>query len=208
MSILNDFFKASKKRDHTISALRVEEPPEPLLSVKEAVSGSLVSVDAVEKEHIHLARRKAVLGWIKYDTSSNEAKDLVSVAKQAGLTLMVTSVLAKLKYVAAISSDSAILRDDHPVQNLWSERIWYNGDLPDFAIERVEFGQKLKLPFITIHSNERMPVRMEPMADPVIIGWLSNPGIKLSSSGEINRWVGGIYGFVLAMWDMDKEIQI
>ncbi len=63
----------------------------------------------------------------------------------------------------------------------------YDGDIPDFALERAELGIKLGMKFITLHSI--VPVAV----DPIMIGWFDYPLT---------------IGFVLAVWCNKMEVDL
>ena len=92
-------------------------------------------------------------------------------------------------------------RDDYEVGV-----IQYVGDIPDFSLDRIEVARPLGLRFGSIHSNQALPVDFSRLTDPVIIGWCRSPEIYLRE-GRVAHFHDTI-GVVVAMWDMDKEINI
>ena len=67
------------------------------------------------------------------------------------------------------------------------------------------------LPLITIHSNEKLPVKefVLKKIDPVLIGWVT---LAVPPADIYTNWyptVGeGHIGVVLAVWNNDKELEI
>uniref|UniRef100_A0A6M3JKI8 Uncharacterized protein n=1 Tax=viral metagenome TaxID=1070528 RepID=A0A6M3JKI8_9ZZZZ len=93
---------------------------------------------------------------------------------------------------------------------------FYQGDIPDAALGRIGEAQKCDMHWFTIHSNEELPIKKMDMSkrDPVIIGWRFNPHLEVSGE-KVEMGDGGEYlpsdwnkGFVIAIWDNDKELEI
>lgn len=104
-------------------------------------------------------------------------------------------------------------------------RVYYNGDIPSFALDRIEASQKVKLSlfrniydqtrweginYLTIHSNQPLPVKLV-ISDPVVIGWSFDPDIwlrdeRLSDDGLGGSW-SDIMGVVVAAWDLEGELR-
>lgn len=90
------------------------------------------------------------------------------------------------------------------------ERIVYEGDLPEFVIDRLSILKDNKdfgFDVATIHSNEPLSVRYEPIViDPVVIVWACNPNICISK-GVVSSVASYSEGYVVAVWnELGKEI--
>jgi len=124
------------------------------------------------------------------------------------------NIIKKFKYYAGVNM--ALGEKDVDYSGLR-----YVGDIPDFALTRIEnfilmFKRRLVLsvlpdawltPLVTIHSNIFLPVEhidLHPI-DPVVIGWKKyETGSQRISYNDLL----GEIGFVLAVWDNDKELEI
>lgn len=89
---------------------------------------------------------------------------------------------------------------------------FYTGYIPESVLTRLEQAKSV-LPFMTIHSNQEMPISREkvvPVADPVVVGWPSNPGIRLGYIRQsiIKQINNRAFGVVLGVWDLDKEAEL
>jgi len=129
-----------------------------------------------ENRITHLARLSAV----KDSKSETLSENLVALAENSGLIWSVSKgqIMSKFNYHANVRG-FAIRSNEMPIN--------YDGDIPDFALEKAELAIKLGMKFITLHSI--VPIKV----DPIMIGWFSYPL-------EI--------GFVLAIWYNGKEIDL
>ena len=85
--------------------------------------------------------------------------------------------------------------------------------MPDFAIDRLKIAKGIGLKWITIHSMEPLPVEQHQIMmriDPVLVGWKEKPWIHSNTNDywDVGMGLDNIAGFVIAMWDMDKELTL
>lgn len=94
-----------------------------------------------------------------------------------------------------------------------SKRVYYqyNGDIPEFALDKLEEFLRLtgNHDLVSIHSMEPLPVklvRVLPVIDPVMIGWAETPRIVHRQSG----WeaLSNPLGVIIAAWDEYKETMV
>lgn len=110
--------------------------------------------------------------------------------------------IARFRYAAGLYIDTAVL------DIKTNCRVQYRGDLPEFALDRLETARNLGLKHFTVHSNEPLPVELLRKTDPVLIGWPATPLIRVLENRNCELSVLGLRGVVLAAWDFDKEIAI
>lgn len=133
------------------------------------------------------------------------------VAKGFHFTVSRTKLLAAFQYAAALSwgrQDPQQLVDYGAGSDV---AIVYRGDIPDFALDRIEEAQQVGIEMFTMHSNEPLPViTVLAKVDPVVIGWTDCPFIHLDPKTNRVDDYDKIEstGFVIAMWDIDKELQL
>ncbi len=124
-------------------------------------------------------------------------------ARLAGFHLWVRGdIVSRFKYAAALGCSDAIVRED------WKTEIQYVGDIPDFAVKRIQKARQLSR-WLTIHSNQPMPIkRLQRMPDPIVIAWFRYPEITMRSvyTNSVKVTYPDALGFVVAMWDMEKEL--
>ena len=130
-----------------------------------------------ENQIAHIARLSAVID----SKAETLPENLVKLAENSGLIWSVSIEQMKkyFNYHANVRGFAIRSFTEIPIQ--------YNGDIPDFALERAELGINLGMKYITLHSI--MPV----IVDPVMVGWFNFP-LKM--------------GFVLAIWQNGKEVKL
>ena len=132
-------------------------------------------------ESILRIARLAAIRNNKMEVLSDEVKDL---ACKCGFVRTISpEILAKAGF-----KHSANVRGYAIRSSMQEYPIDYVGDIPDFAIDRIEIAIKLGMSYITIHS----PQPFERHDDPVLVGWFDSP---LTA------------GIILAIWDSDLELE-
>ena len=81
----------------------------------------------------------------------------------------------------------------------------YVGDIPDFALDRAHRICNLGITYLTIHSMSPMPVERM-YSDPVMVGWSGDPELREGNIGWII--LSPVEGFIIAVWDNEKELEI
>jgi hypothetical protein len=122
------------------------------------------------------------------------------------------SFVKKFCYHAAVGPD--LQWHDHRIyikQGRFRQAVIYAGDIPDFALERIDQVNKIGISNFTIHSMQPLPVNFV-LTDPVLIGWPAMPSIEITNYGKgnqkLNFHVEDITGIVIAAWDTDRELEI
>lgn len=173
-----------------------------------------VTLSAHEKRLERIAGR-----MIKRLSLDKDGTKWLKGLKDAGFDSIVTVDWAlKFKYHAGISfltvCEDSGMREDH--KQTW---YYYAGDIPESALDALELFNKvscsreiyftphIRHPYVTIHSMEILPIRMErtlQRVDPVLIGWMESPCFTLGPSGwGIQRDSTGV---IIAAWDEENEI--
>jgi len=141
------------------------------------------------------------------------SSNLLSLQEEFGI-LVPAIILTAFKYHGVIRSNA-----EKGVITTKGQQVVYTGDIPDFAIERIGKAIASGLPYITIHSNQRLPVKLNSpsistsfrvflssLLDPVVMGWLKSPQIVLGAfSGKIKGLNAADIGVVIAMWADDGQ---
>lgn len=99
------------------------------------------------------------------------------------------------------------------VRGGWSPQ--YVGDIPEFALDNALKAIKIGLSPITVHSMNELPVERI-KTDPIMVGWhgLTPSAIQLLQGErflvfpDIKERAMTSIGFVIAVWDNDKELEI
>ncbi len=162
---------------------------------------------------------------------------------EAGFRFFITGKsIVKFPYSASLGKENTYLIDNKKNKEVTTtnvhgekyEKILYAGDIPEFALDRLELFNKVwdsiyniplvnsnivhytRSPAITIHSmsplpiiTERVKIRDIPKVDPVLVGWLKDPRLVFDK-GKTQLWGedSQSLGIVLAVWDNDKELEI
>lgn len=181
---------------------KVQEP-EPVMSVAEIIATEERPV--VEyRDLIHLKR------LLELNPNNLAAKLEVwkTSMKNEGFTWLVERpFIQRFGHAAVVTGEVGVYRSN------WYNKVLYAGDIPDFALDRIDSAKKHS-PFITIHSNEALSIREVILTDPIVIAWNDNPLIIFRDDRqEIGSWANSdgyreslIRGFVIAAWDLDKEL--
>lgn len=134
--------------------------------------------------------------------------ELIRVCKELGLVWWVGDrFVSSFLYAATVCRFGV----EWPVENRYGGLVTYIGDIPEFALDRIETVKQLGFKYVTIHSNQPLPVTVMHVCDPVLVAWKSNPGIQLPSGlgrkllkdRPLCRHNG--YGLVIAAWGEDLE---
>ena len=169
----------------------------------------------------HEKRLAAVAGirvGPRIDTQDKDTLKWLNFTRKAGFRSIVDADWAlRFKYHASVFGHTVCedlsMREDH--SQSW---YWYNGDIPEFALDALEVYKKaerkyfpLQVPsnvMVTLHSMERLPIKITkslPANDPVMIGWEKSPVFTLGPSGwGANR--DYYLGVIIAAWDEYKEV--
>jgi hypothetical protein len=149
-----------------------------------------------------------------------------------------TQIIYKFKYHAIVrqtsdDDDSAIYIGDKE-DKLFP---YYTGDIPDSVLARCNIANTYgafdtfyttdnhlglykcngigdRIDYFTIHSNMPLPTETINLqqVDPILIGWFSCPYIYLDKKGRSVTHIGdediNVFGIVLGIWDIEKEIEL
>lgn len=157
----------------------------------------------------HKQRVKKFTGFPDYEIPPGMLQKLYN----AGFIWVIdTDFIRRFRYHAAVGAD--LQWHDHRVfikQGRLREAVVYMGDIPDFALERIEIVKRIGINNFTIHSMLPLPVSFI-LTDPVLVGWLALPSIEIRNYGkhtqELNFSVADISGIVIAAWDTDHELEV
>jgi len=120
--------------------------------------------------------------------------------------------VSRFKYSASVGAKF----EDYPViGHFWSRgfrhdaAMLYEGDLPEFVLDRALLAKKVGLDYLTVHSHNPFPVSYIelPQEDPVLVAWGLNPGIEVQEQAKC-RANGDCLGVVLAVWEGENEIDL
>lgn len=158
---------------------------------------------------VHKQRVRKFCGLPDYEIPPGILKEL----SDAGFIWVVdTSFVRRFRYHAAVGADHQW--HDHRVfikQGRLRQAVVYQGDIPEFALERAEIAGQIGINNFTIHSMLPLPVSFI-LTDPVLIGWLALPSIEIRNFGkhhqEVYFSVEDITGIVIAAWDVDRELEV
>ena len=121
--------------------------------------------------------------------------------------IVLPKIISSFKYHAGIKQGIQINRDDHT-------RVSYVGDIPEFAIERLNKFDKLWRArlmcseyLLTIHSNQEMPIKIMPI-DPILIGWVKARSCFYNERLYDIQNTKDVLGVVIGVWDNDKELEL
>src|SRR3990167_1025380 len=162
----------------------------------ELVQKSLIPVTAPTE---HVLRLQQLTGISR--TQNTKQVGAITLAQEKGFTLWVDEAMTlQFRYCANVVTRPINAR-------------FYKGDMPRFALDRLEGALRVMRgteqdPIVTIHSNEPMPVAeidLRPI-DPVMVAWLTHPHIVRVGTYCVPTTPA--IGFVIAMWDMDKELSL
>jgi hypothetical protein len=205
--------------------------PEPILKTHEIVRGCLVKVE--EPQHNQHITRLAKFSLIAEDEVKSiqhkqDEKKLVDRMRVAGFPYAVRgSIVQKFEVTAGVN---------YGFHNGYYG-ITYCGDIPEFALDRLEkfyaslvvkatfhAGEILPwgspatkemviahIPFVTIHSNDKdLPIKTFDMrkVDPVLIGWPKRTFMSIGDAQQAIWLDNKEIGFVIAVWDNDKELEL
>jgi hypothetical protein len=190
-----------------------KEPPEyPLTSYKTAAAvkefGSTIDDDLLSNA-AHKFRVRKFTGLPDYEFPQTMLEEL----RMAGFRWIVgTDFIRRFSYHAALGQD--IQWHDHRVyekQGRVRQALVYYGDIPDFALDRVEKAQTIGISNFTIHSILPMPIKFLQI-DPVLVGWPAMPSIEVLKKGKRNSklrfTIEDITGVVIAVWDANRELEV
>ena len=157
----------------------------------------------------HKRRVRKFAGLPDYEIPPSMLQEL----NNAGFTWLVdTAFIRKFCYHAAVGQDYQW--HDHRVfvkQGRIRQAIVYVGDIPDFALDRVEIARETGINNFTIHSMLPLPVSFL-ITDPVLVGWPALPSIEIHNDGkhkqELSFAVEEVKGIVIAVWDASRELEI
>jgi hypothetical protein len=76
----------------------------------------------------------------------------------------------------------------------------YMGDIPSFAIERAELAQHANIRYLTIHSNQPLPL-VRITSCPILLGWQKNPRIVCNQNGCYS--LSECFAVVIAIWSAE-----
>lgn len=165
--------------------------------------------DRVITSTVHTQRVKRFSGLPDFGIPPVMLQDL----HNAGFIWMVNaSFVNRFHYHAAVGPD--IQWHDCRIfvkQGRLKRSIVYAGDIPDFALDRIEQVTKIGISNFTIHSMQPLPVNFV-LTDPVLIGWPAMPYIEIINCGKSNQklnfHIEDITGIVIAAWDTNHEFEI
>lgn len=169
----------------------------------ELVRSTAVPIENLTSEIEHIVRVQKVIGK-KFLAGFTPEK--FNALNSKGIRLVVkTSDVVKFKYHALLWADTKA--SGGTIRETQYGHIQYIGDLPNFALDRIEVARQNGLVFGTIHSNFPLPTEFisAKKTDPVVIGWCEFPDICINR--DIVTSFREILGVVIAMWDMDKELE-
>lgn len=183
------------------------------------------------------AQRKRILAELtnnpSYDVTAEnqllQRNQTQTILAEAGFVWMVhPRFVSKFRFAAGVWLRERRYDNDAPVETMsGSAAIWYAGDIPDFAIERMRQVKAFEqFRCVTIHSNEPLPVsrvNLRPI-DPVMVAWTGGERrsehltIRQRARWQFRRNPFDAYGtleahrqtigVVIAAWDFDKEIEL
>ena len=120
-------------------------------------------------------------------------------------------IISSFKFHAGVKQGIRISRDNRT-------SVSYVGDIPEFAIERLNKFDKLFAYdwrvrmftpeyILTIHSNQEMPIKIIPI-DPILIGWVKARSYFFQERLDQIQNAQDILGIVIGVWDNDKELEL
>ena len=157
----------------------------------------MVKQSAVQVNLSGAAHTKRLLSFLEEDRKSMERWKM-EIAEHGLLWFIQAKDVLKFRYHVNLR-DNVIM---HCGQN-----VRYIGDIPDFALDRAELATKLHFWGITLHSMNPLPVERVNI-DPVMIGWLQDPGIRIERDGSSSSHYPTAEGVVLAIWSNEKELEL
>lgn len=163
--------------------------------------------EVTEKYSLHDSQHKRRLLDVLDDNFFSAERMELKLAEAGFIWFITLEKVLRFKYHACV-------RGGVKVSSL-EER--YVGDIPDFALSNAQKAIDLGIKFITIHSMQEMPV-VRAKTDPLMVGWYGMPcfneGRREIKTGE-KYFTGREYiscliqrGFVIAIWDGDKELEL
>jgi hypothetical protein len=197
-------------------AVRFDQPQEP--SNKPVISQKTIATvkefaskidDKLISGATHRLRVRKFAGLPDYEFPPVMLQEL----RAAGFVWLVgANFIRRFPYHAALGPD--MQWHDHRVfirQRRIRKALLYQGDIPEFALDRVEKAQNLGISNFTIHSMLPLPVKFI-LTDPVLIGWPAMPSIEIIRYGKPNQklsfTIEDITGIVIAIWDANHELEI
>jgi len=200
-----------KERDIKKLATAVaEKVPELVLPIPEIVKiqGRTIDDEFFARQE-HLARLSRITGdKHQFDFDIGVAKRLVA----AGFVWFVDrNFVSRFQHAAAITP-SKEGRNVGAVRERLGSTSWNNlkfkGDIPDFALTKMETAMNCGITHITAHSHAPFPMELEFVKDdPVAIGWATHPHIEKNNLGKFNCPKDQI-GIVIAIWEGQEEIHL
>lgn len=203
-----------KKKNHKSVVQEVEAIAESFIPTVDIINASKVNYVSVMEgnstiENEHLKKYLRILERNSPEDGRPFNVSFVEGAKKAGFNLFVNpDVVAGFKY-AALVVEEGHMKLSHVIDGI--REVFYTGDIPEFALERIEKAKKFEGDTFTIHSNQELTVRYEPFIyrDPVIIKWDNSICVEK----EKGVWVCNPYtqshpicvGCVVAMWQDDGQ---
>jgi len=85
----------------------------------------------------------------------------------------------------------------------------FNGDVPDWVIDRMELALDCGMDTITVHSHYPLPVKLEKIeTDPVAVAWKGTPAIVKDADGKFKMNDHKKQGVVIAIWQGEHELEV
>lgn len=162
------------------------------------------SKDLDETPASHLQRLSALLG----DETYIQQYGFKSRMSQVGFMCFVKPALILSFHAHAIVGWCRFKHDC--VAGFRQSRIVYQGEIPDFALDRLETAIATGAENFTIHSMQPFPVgaiKLMPL-DPILVGWSTNPHLYISANGDMTIDDTSAQAVILAIWDKEKELEV
>jgi hypothetical protein len=148
----------------------------------------------------HLVKLDSISTQIDYSWGLNS--ETVEALRAKGFIWFVRRDFIRcFKYHAAIRGVRGELP---PVRLDSSTEVLYAGDIPEKALDRIGEAINSGLRYLTIHSQEPMPVYLE-RVDPVVVGWVRNPRIL---TGNLESLPSASIGVVVTIWNNAGELEL
>lgn len=172
-----------------------------VLSTKQVTSDYIMS--SQKTSVVSLAKRLKVTGL-------ELPEHLISYLMLLPIFIPVDPAFAmRFKYAAglrALKGEGS--QDRYAVGHGWKRGIMFVGRIPETVLDKILLAQQAGIEVITIHSTHELPIAFTD-CDPIVIGWFSNPGFLVEDfRRQVDRCHNGCaLGFIIAIWDYDKEIE-
>lgn len=185
----------------------VIEDTRPIAEVIEECKADMVLYDGIDTL-IHAHRLQEYIGEDRENPISYISPKTRQGLKQQNFRVFVgKEFVMKFRYVAQLNvGKGGVVSENKELHYL--TQVNYIGDIPEFALDRIDIAERLGLGSFTIHSMKPLKVARMSQLDPVLVAWQNSPSILVSNNGEVKECSDYCLGVILAVWDIEKEIEI